>query len=290
MKDITDLYAGRAIAAIDSGNKDQLQGLITGHAWLVRERLHNQQEGYFKDPYLLWFAAGNPIRVNKLPSNILEIMHLLIQAVKHEAGHTWQQQLNYTLGLVASGRVPRESGVQIQMIDMLIDNGASPDGAINALAHRSVEAAQHLIDRGDRLTLAVAVCLEGTKEIDNLAATATPDEKLTALTAAAFYGKADMIKRLLEMNTNPNGYPATVSRFHTHGTPLHQAVSSGSLECVTLLVESGARLHARDKIYNRTPLEWAAHMKSENSFDEVKKGNFALIETYLRNFSGNPLV
>ena len=48
MKDIADPLARQAIAAIDSGNTAELSGLIAEYPWLVRERLQNQEKGYFR--------------------------------------------------------------------------------------------------------------------------------------------------------------------------------------------------------------------------------------------------
>ena len=56
-----------------------LQRLLTANPQLVRVRLESPGdwlrdlvdgalEGYFKQPYLLWFVAENPIRHEKLPS------------------------------------------------------------------------------------------------------------------------------------------------------------------------------------------------------------------------------
>jgi hypothetical protein len=283
MEEITDFTARQAVAAIDSGRTTELLDLIGKQPGLVKDRLRTAWEGYFKDPYLLWFVADNPIRINKLPENIVELTRLLVQAVKREAPATFQQQIDYTLGLVASGRIPRECGVQIAMIDLLIDAGASPACAMAALANGNVEAAEYLIVLGDNLTLAMAVCLERMDGINQIAAQAGSDEKLTAITAASFYGKANMIERLLEMGIDPNGFPDAKSSFHSHATPLHQAVSSGSLNAVKLLVEAGARLDVRDKIYNGTPLGWAAHLQSDDSYDEAERRNFAMIETFLRS-------
>src|ERR1700748_1629581 len=144
----TDKLFQYAVEAIDSGNITALQSLITEHPFLVKERLKNSEDGYFKDPYLIWFVADNPIRNNKLPPNIADVTRLLIETVKHESPDTYQHQVDYTLGLVATGRVPRECGVQIALMDLLIDAGAKPGGGIGALAHGNIEAAQHLIDRG----------------------------------------------------------------------------------------------------------------------------------------------
>jgi hypothetical protein len=280
--DITDPLFLRAVEAIDAGNISELEILITQNHRLVKKRLHTTDDGYFKDPYLLWFVADNPIRNFKLPSNIIEVTRLLIGAVKREAPDTYHQQIDYTLGLVATGRIPRESGVQTAMMDLLIDAGATPCDVMGAIAHGNIEAAEYLINRGGKLTLPAAVCLERMDDVNRLGVTASPGEKLTALTAAAFYGKVGMIRLLLIMNADPNGYPEGNSGFHSHATPLHQAVCSGSLDAVKLLVEAGAELDVADKVYNGTPLGWALYMPTEEGRGETAKKNFALIAGYLQ--------
>jgi hypothetical protein len=47
------------------------------------------------------------------------------------------------------------------------------------------------------------------------------------------------------------------------------------------LVEAGAKLDARDKVYDGTPLDWAEHMQKDETFDEAAKANFKLIAAYL---------
>jgi hypothetical protein len=44
-----------------------------------------------------------------------------------------------------------------------------------------------------------------------------------------------------------------------HSTPLHQAVAGGHGETVRLLVERGARLDAKDTLWQGTPAGWAKH-------------------------------
>ncbi|MCR8561393.1 ankyrin repeat domain-containing protein [Mucilaginibacter sp. BJC16-A38] len=283
--DITDPQFLQAVEAIDAGDINELETIITKYPRLVKERLQTTEPGYFKDPYLLWFVADNPIRIEKLPPNIVEITSLLVQAVKREAPDTYLRQINYTLGLVVTGRIPRECGVQIAMMDLLIDAGAAPAGTMGAFAHGNIDAAQHLINRGDKLTLPAAVCLERMDDINRLGIVASAGEKLTSLTAAAFYGKSDIIKLLLKMGADPNGYSEHNSGFHSHATPLHQAVYSGSLDAVKILLEAGAKPDAPDKIYNGTPLGWARHMQTDDSYDEAGKNKFAVIESYLLSLS-----
>lgn len=283
--DITDPQFRQAVEAIDTGKTSELEGLISQYPRLLKERLVTNEQGYFKNPYLLYFIADNPIRMERLPSNIMEITELLVQAVKHKAPDSYLNQINYTLGLVATGRIPRECGVQIAMIDLLINAGAIPGGAMGAFAQGNIEAAQHLLHLGEKLTLPIAVCLERIDDVKRLATAADTGEKLTALTAAAFYGNADLIKLLVKSGASPNGYPENDSGFHSHATPLHQAVCSGSLSAVKLLVEAGAKLNATDRVYNGTPLGWAQHMQTEEGYGETSKRDFAAIEKYLKSLS-----
>jgi hypothetical protein len=281
--DITDPIFLKAVEAVDSGNLEVLQELISGNPRLLTERLPTNEKGYFKDPYLLWFVADNPIRIPALPLNIIEVTRLLVDGLLKTSSDSIQHQLDYTLGLVATGRIPRECGVQIALMDLLIDAGAKPGGGMGAFANSNIEAANHLINRGGILTLPAAICLERMDDVERLLPIASSDQKLTALTAAAFLGQADMVKLLLGHGIQPNGYPDSNSGFHSHATPLHQAVSSGSLETVELLVEAGASLNAPDKIYNGTPLGWAKHMQAEPIFNKESKHKYALIAAYLKS-------
>src|SRR5678815_5637624 len=118
--DIADPLFREAIEAIDAGDVPSLQHLLKTNPQLISKRLDSPDEGYFKHPYLLWFVADNPIRQKKLPANIVDITRILIDAVRTNATDSFQQQIDYTLGLVATGRIPRESGVQNEWIDLLI--------------------------------------------------------------------------------------------------------------------------------------------------------------------------
>ena len=127
-------------------------------------------------------------------------------------------------------------------------------------------------------------------------------EKQLALVVAAFYGRADILARLIEFGRGPgtgpaasggegagmdlDAYPDEASGFHSHGTALHQAVSSGSLAAVKVLVEAGADAGKRDRIYDGTPLDWAEYMKREPGVGEEEKKKFGRILEYLRGRVG----
>jgi ankyrin repeat protein len=279
---IKDPLFREAVATIDAGNIATLQNLLTAHPQLISARLDTPEDGYFKHPYLMWFVADNPIRNDKLPDNIVDITRLLIETAKENTFDDFQYCIDYTLGLVSTGRVPRDCGVQIEMIDLLINAGASPGGGVGALAHGNIEAAGHLIDRGGELTLATAVGLDRMDDVPQLLKDATQTDKEIALMMAAFYGKANMIKLLIEHGVNVNAYLSPSSGFHSHASALHQAISSASLASVEVLLEAGASLDAQDLVYKGTPLGWAMYMQTEET-DPGKIEKYAEIEQYLRD-------
>jgi hypothetical protein len=288
-----DTMFQEAVSAIDAGNVEKLEQMLDTNPGLVSERLESPGswlrntvgsalDGYFKYPYLLWFIADNPIRTDQMPSNIDVMTSVIIRAIQSEAPESLQQQLDYTLGLVATGRIPPDCRVQIRLMDLLIDAGARPGGGIGALAHGNLAAAEHLINRGGKVTLAVAACLDRMGDVNHLAQKASAAELQVALAAAAFYGKAPMLTLLIAMGADINAFPEESTGFHSHATPLHQAVSSGSPGAVKVLVEAGANPAIKDLIYNGTPLGWAEYMQAEET-DENAKKNFATIIDYLRN-------
>lgn len=276
--DIDDALFRDAVEAIDSGNISLLQHLLQTNPQIVSTRLGNPTEGYFKHPYLLWFIANNPIRHEKLPANIVEVASLLITFVRQNAKDSFQEQIDYTFGLVETGRSPRECGVQIELIDLLIDNGVTPGNGQGALANGNIEAAKHIIERSGKITLTAAVCLNRIDDVKTLLTNASSDDKQIALMAAAFYGNPELIELLIKSGVDVNAY--IKNGFHTHASPLHQAVYSGSLEAVKLLVHAGANPGAIDMAYNGTPLGWAKHMQTEEN-DEDSNKKYKEIENYL---------
>jgi peptide-methionine (S)-S-oxide reductase len=284
--DIKDPLFLQAVTAIDTGNISVLKELLYKNPTLIHKPLDFPEEGYFKNPYLLFFIADNPIRNKKLAANIVDVARVLVEHAKETGADNLQYQLDYTLGLVDTGSVPREAGVQIMLMDLLIDHGATPGSGVGALAHHNIEAAKHLIKRGGKLTLAVAVCLDFTDEIPDLVKTAGPEDRLMALIAAAYYGNADKVNFLLSIGADPNGYLKKDSGFHSHATALHQAVYSGSIESVKALTKAGARLDLTDRAFNGTPLGWAYYMQTEDGVDLELKKKYMAIEEYLKTLKG----
>ena len=267
----------QAVQAIDAGNAAALATLLQEHPRLVQERLDNHEEGYFKNPYLMWFVADNPIRHECLPENAVEITQMILKAARVSAGKDFLDQVNYTLGLVATGRIPKESGLQIPLMELLIKAGGRPGNGMGALAHGNPEAAAYLIEKGGELTLPAAVGLE--LDTTRLLETASDSDKQLALLVAAYYGKVPAVVLLISGGVDVNARPTDYRGFHSHAGALHQAVASGSLEAVRLLVEAGARLDVPDGIYQGTPLGWAEYLQRDCQ-PEQREG-YSVIESYL---------
>src|SRR5262249_39787913 len=144
--------------------------------------------------------------------------------------------------------IARECGVQIALLDVLLDAGASPGGnPNNALVNGNFAAAEHLVERGATLTLATALCLERWDDVRRLAQTADAREKQFGFILAALNGKAEALRQVIALGVDLN---APSSDLYAHATALHHAVCSGSLEAVQTLVEAGADLRAKDTAYH----------------------------------------
>ena len=207
---------------------------------------------YFQNPTLLEFVAENPVRRGKLPENIVQVAKVILDAGVEPSA------LNETLMLVSTGRVPRECGVQLPLIDLLCDRDADPNSALHGAAlHGEFEAVNALIRRGSRIDLPVAAALGRLGEVRILLPDANGDHRHMALALASQLGQVEVVQLLLDAGEDPNRY--NPDGFHSHSTPLHQAVCSNHLEVVKLLVERGARLDLRDTIHQSTPLGWAIY-------------------------------
>ncbi|HSZ85030.1 MAG TPA: ankyrin repeat domain-containing protein [Puia sp.] len=282
--DITDSFFREAVEAIDSGNIASLQQLLETNTELVTKRLDTPNEkGYFKNPYLLWFVADNPIRHEKLPPNIVEVTKTIVETLQKSKDNNYQYIIDYTLGLVCTGRIPKECGVQIPLMELLIDYGARVKGSVlGPIGQHNFEAAKFLLDKGSDYNVATAVGLDKMDDVKRLTKTATASELYVALVVASFFGKADIISLLIRAgaDVNGSGKEEDFGGFHSHASALHQAVFSGSLEAVKILIEAGANLNATDKAYNGTPLGWGMYMQTEENDKTIKK-KFKEIENYL---------
>jgi Ankyrin repeats (3 copies) len=249
---IEDPIFRSAVDLLDRGDSAGLRTLLETHPKLIRQHILFEGGNYFRSPTLLEFVAENPVRHGTLPSNIVEVTRVILDAGPDTAAR------NETLMLVATGSVPRECKVQLPLIDLLCEYGADPASAIRGAAVLDEHASVHaLIRHGAKLDLPIAAALGRSTECDQLLAKASPEERHLALALAAQYGHVEIVRSLLNAGEDPNRYNPPGG--HSHGTPLHQAAAAGHESVVRLLVERGARLDLKDVLWHMTPADWAGH-------------------------------
>jgi Ankyrin repeats (3 copies) len=249
---IEDALFRRAVHLLDAGDTPGLRTHLERHPNLVRQRVVFEGANYFRNPTLLEFVAENPIRHGTLPDNIIDIAKLILDA------GALRSAVDETLGLVCSGRVPRECRKQIPLIDLLCDYGADPNSAIQtALVHGEFEAVNALIPRGARINLPVAAALGHMDDVPQLLSGADPEDRHRALALASQLGRLEIVGALLDAGEDPDRYNPV--GFHSHSTPLHQAAVAGHDQLVRILVERGARVDLKDILWHGTPADWAHH-------------------------------
>ena len=106
--DALDARFREAVSAIDARDVPALQRLLATHPGLVRDRLESPGrwlrdkvggalDGFFRQPYLLWFVAEDPVRNGRLPGNIADVARTIIHVARRDAVATVQEQLDYAL-------------------------------------------------------------------------------------------------------------------------------------------------------------------------------------------------
>ena len=249
---IEDAAFHRAVELLDAGDAAGLRAHLKQHPGLARRHVVFEGGNYFHNPTLLEFIAENPVRRGTLPNNIVEIAGIILDAGVEQAA------LNETLMLVTTGRVPRECGMQIPLIDLLCARGADPDSAIHGAAlHGELQSVNALLERGARLDLPVAAALGRVDDSRRLLSIASPADRHLALSLAAQFGHVEIVRLLLDAGEDPDRFNPIGG--HSHTTPLHAAAGFGHEAVVRLLVERGARLDQKDILWQGTPADWARH-------------------------------
>ena len=258
----------RAVELLDAGDAAGLRAHLKRYPKLVHEHLMFEGGNYFRNPTLLEFVAENPVRRGTLPLNIVEVAKVIIDAGADRAA------LNQTLALVSTGKVPRQCRLQIPLIELLCTHGADPSGALHAAAlHGEFEAVEALLRCGGNVDLPIAAALGRTEDARHLLPTADGNQRHLALTLAAMFGHAEIVRMLMDAGENPDRYNPIGA--HSHSTPLHQAAFAGHAGVVRVFVERGARLDFKDILWQGTPADWARH------------GGKTEVEHYLRETEKN---
>jgi ankyrin repeat protein len=268
------------VEAVIAGRVDTLKSSLREHPELIRSRSMRVHRAT-----LLHYIAANGVEDyrQKTPKNAVEVATVLLGAgaevdalADMYGGHCT------TMTLLVSSCHPAKAGVQVALVETLLDFGASIEGPdadrrhsplMTALAFGYRDAAEALARRGARAdNIATAAGLGRLADVRQFLATADGESRHRALALAAQHGHAEIVQLLVDAGEDPNRYNPDGN--YSHSTPLHQAVIAGHHAAVRILVERGARLDIQDTVYHGTPLGWAVY------------GGQTEIEKYLRAHGG----
>ena len=258
---ILDPIFREAVEAIDTGDVERLRELLRSHPALIHQRA--EEEGwfagvYFRHPTLLHFVANNPYRHETMPPRILESTEAILEAGADIHAKTESENKCGVLGLVTSCEPARKDGLQIPLIELLVRRGADPTSGLDpAIIHGEMDAVQSLLRLGAKHTLMSAAAMGESEALSrHLAKGPTERNRYDALFAAARFGRIASVEKLLA-----TGIPVSApNAFHPYApTVLHQAACFGQRELAEWLLQHGADLTVRDRQFNGTAANWAAH-------------------------------
>lgn len=259
-----------AVEAVIEGDLAALQSLLRSNPELVRARSmrvsHNDPPVHRAT--LLHYIAANGTERQKTPPNAVEIAKALLEAGAEVDALADMYGGHYaTMSMLVSSCHPAKAGVQVALVDTLVDFGAAVEARgsdkwgsplMTALVFGYRDAAEALVRRGARVeNIAAASGLGRLAEVERLLPAANPESRHRALALSAQHGHVEIVRLLLDAGEDPSRYNPDGN--HSHGTPLHHSAGAGHEAVVRLLVERGARLDIKDTIYQATPLGWAEY-------------------------------
>ncbi|HYU77466.1 MAG TPA: ankyrin repeat domain-containing protein [Vicinamibacterales bacterium] len=253
-----------AVEAVTSGDVATLQSMLRANPELVRARSTRRHHAT-----LLHYIAANGVEGvrQKTPKNAVDVAKLLLDAgAEVDALADMYDAKCTTMSMLVSSCHPANAGLQVALAETLLDYGAAFKGpgsnwqsaVMTALAFGYRDTAEALVRRGAPVdTIAAAAGLGRLEDAARLLPVADSHSKHVALALAAQHGHPSIVRLLLDAGEDPNRY--NPEGYHSHSTPLHQAVWSNHADVVRLLVERGARLDIRDTVYRGTALDWAVY-------------------------------
>jgi hypothetical protein len=259
-----------AVDAIQSGDVAALERLLDAEPRLLSEHIrepacyrNSGRRQYFLDPKLFWFVAYNPIPQKPMPANMADIAATMI------ARGVGKADLDYTLHLVMTGSAAREHGLQIPLVKLLIEAGAtaSSEGVGGTLAHRETAVIEFLVAAGMAITAPVAAGLGRIDILPDLLRGASQAVKDEALDLAVINNRTEAVQLALEAGADPNRFMSQ----HRHSQPLHQAALHENIEVMEMLIVHGARLDVPDQLWGGTPLGWSRHERKTASLAFLEK-------------------
>jgi ankyrin repeat protein len=254
-----------AVDAIVSGDLAMLERLMNEHPTLAKARSTREHGAT-----LLHYISANGVEDyrQRTPPNIVPIATLLLQAgADVNAESIAYGGRSTTLGLTATSYHPEAAGVQLALLELLLQHGATIDpsdggSAVNGcLRNGRGQAADFLASRGARLDLEGA---SGVGRLDvvktffdgdgRLKSPATQGQMNAGFAWACEFGRTEVVAFLLQMRMDVE------ARLTQRGeTGLHWAAYGAHVEIVKLLLARHPATDVRDRSHQATPLEWAIH-------------------------------
>lgn len=237
----------QAADAIRDGELDTLKRLLQQDPELIRMRSHRNHHST-----LLNYVGANGVEGwrQKTPKNAVEIARALLDAGAEVDASGKMYRGTTTLGLVATSVHPVRTGVQEELMDILIRYGADPNHAVApdytegllilACIHNGrYEPIHYLARHGAWVDLEGACALGDLEKVQALFGDATPEKRAIGLTWACKYGHIPIVDFLLDqglsVNTAINGT-----------TPLLAAAFEGRLALVKALLARGADMESKN--------------------------------------------
>ena len=250
-----------AADAIVAGDAAKLERLLAANPDLIRARSTRVHGAT-----LLHYVGANGFENwrQKTPPNAVEVLRILLKAGAEVDAGGAMYGLGTTLGLVATSVWPKLAGLQNELIQVLLDAGASPDGAPggwnpldSALANGRPEAAAFLAEHGARVSFIGAAGIGRVDLLQEYFASGEPSQRDidVGFAHACQYGRVEVVEFLLGKGADLR---------YEEGTgmpPLHWAIVGEQVDVVKLLLARGADIEA-ENVYGGSALgacEWRAH-------------------------------
>jgi hypothetical protein len=261
--DSPDAEFESAADAVVSGEAVRLRLMLEANPNLVRARSARDHAAT-----LLHYIAANGHEGwrQKTPKNAVEVARLLLDvgAEPDALAHMYGGDAT-TMDMLVSSVHPHAAGVQVTLVDILVDYGAAVNGVENngsplmtAFRFHYPLAAEALAKRGARVDNVITAAALGMADLVDAFITdrgeLRPDVPLAqvrwprlprdpkvhlgyALTWAATWGRREVVELMLRKGVDPGGKD-------DDATALHFAVAHGHMDIARLLLEYGASLEA----------------------------------------------
>jgi ankyrin repeat protein len=261
-----------AVDAIVGGDSTTLARLLCEHPDLVHARSSREHHAT-----LLHYVSANGVEDfrQKTPRNIVEITRMLLDAgADVNAGSDSYGVQDTTFMLTATSCHPHDAGVQIPLLELLLQRGArvDPGDVIASLHNGRGAAALFCAKQNVRLDLEAAAGVGDLETVKyflhpdgTLANGATDQQKIDGFAWAAEYGHTAVVEYMTDA-----GMPLDSRLRHDGQTALHWAGLGGHADTVRLLIARGAPINQKDLSYDGTPLDWTIYGWGNGTFSEAE--------------------